>query len=121
VNRPYQDGPAVVVILLLQQRSDEGAFFRQKWLGSEKARVVSGAFFVTVGRQNRCAHCERARRLAARYARLPDCSQRLLIPAQPETGQAECCPGLPVLRFFSDEHLSFPLRCFRRGIGSAEQ
>jgi hypothetical protein len=42
---------------LLQQRSDQRAFFGQKRFGYEKERVVSGTFFNAVYRQNCGAHC----------------------------------------------------------------
>ena len=50
---------------LLQQRSDERAFFGQKRVGADQERVIAGAVFNAVCCQNGCAHCERARRLRA--------------------------------------------------------
>jgi hypothetical protein len=42
---------------LLQERSDESAFFGQQRFGHEKEGVVSGTFFYAVCRQNGGAHC----------------------------------------------------------------
>src|SRR5436190_21383123 len=97
---------------LLQQRSDERAFFGQERFGADEARVVAGALFISVCSQNRCAYRKRARRLDACYPWLADCGQRFLVPAKTKTGQAECCARLPVPRFFRDEHFGFAFRCF---------
>ena len=78
--------------------------------------VVAGAAFITVRRQNRCAHRERTRRLYAGDPGLADCGQRFLLPPETKTRQAERCPRLPVPRFLRDEHLRFALRCFRCAI-----
>ena len=45
---------------LLQQRSNESAFFGQKRFRADEARVVSGAVVIAIGGENRCAHRERA-------------------------------------------------------------
>src|SRR5206468_6324337 len=106
---------------LLQQRSDQRAFLRQERFGSKDTRIVPGAVFVAVCRQDGCANCHWAWRLNARYPWFADCCQRILVPAQTKTRQAECCSGHPVPRLLSDKHLSFALRCFRCAIRSAEQ
>src|SRR5690349_494741 len=95
----------------LQEWSDECAFFGQKWFCPEQQRVVAGTLFITICCQDRCAHCERTRRLVASCPHPAICCQRFLFPPETKTGEAERCPGLPVLRLFGDEHLGFALRC----------
>src|SRR6266496_6179852 len=88
---------------LLQQRSDEGAFFGKKRFRAKKERIIAGAFVVAVCRQSRCAHSERARRLDARHARPSKCRKRFLVPAETKRGEAERCSRLPVPRLWPDE------------------
>ena len=77
----------------LQQRSDEGAFFRQEVFPSQILRITSRAFLVAIRSQDGGAHCEHARRFGARDPHLAECRQRFLVPAQAKTRQAKRCRG----------------------------
>ena len=107
-------------LILLQQRCDERTFFGQKRFGPENARVVTRAFFVTVGGQDCRTNGEWARRLYACHPKIADCCQCVLGPAQTKPRQAECCASLPVSRLLSDKHVRFALRCFGLIARSAE-
>src|ERR671922_2692768 len=88
-----------------QQRSDENAFFGQKWFGIDEASIISRAVFVTVSGENCRAHGKRSGRFDACYAWFSDCGKRLLVPAQTKTCQAERRSCLPVPRLLSHKQL----------------
>ena len=62
----------------LQQRSDEGAFFRQEVFPSQILRITSRAFLVAIRSQDGRAHCEHARRFGGSHSHVAEYRQGIL-------------------------------------------
>ena len=109
-----------MTVALLQQRSDESAFFGKSGLAREGAHHCGRRLHSHLLPE--WLRAQRVHRAARRLLPVARGLPRALPRSCPdEDGETERCSRLPVPRLLCDEHLSIALRCFRYVTRRAEQ